>query len=639
MHYRLQDLIDVQQFQSLQDRLNQIYAFPSAIIDNDGNILTATCWQDICTKFHRVNKLSEKECIKSDRYILDHLHEAAPAVSYQCPHGLIDNATPIIIEGVHYGNFFTGQFFLEKPDLSFFREQARKYGFDEASYLDAVKKVPIWTMEQLHSYLFFIKGLIEVISSVGLKKLRETEAKRQIQASEERLRTILQTAMDGFWMVDTQGRILEVNETYCQMSGYREQELLVMRVADLEAVESTDDIAARIQKIVAHGENRFESQHRRKDGSTFDVESSVQYRPIEGGRIVVFLRDITERKQTEEKIKQRERQLSESQRVAKLGNWDLDLVSRKLEWSDQTYRLFDRDPKGYVPSADEFTRLMHPDDRATALAIAAAAFESDATPYHVEARIINDSGREWVMEAFGVVRRDSSGKALGIFGTAQDMSDRKKAENLIQRSLEEKTVLLKEIHHRVKNNMQVIYSLLNLQAKSISDRKTRSLLDEARNRVYSMALIHEKLYGSADLAYIDFKEYLTSLVSGIAKTYKPHDVVLSVDMEPLTLDVNAGIPCGLIVNELVSNSLKYAFPDRKKGTVKVGINRNSEGNHVLFVADNGVGFPEAFDFRNTTSLGLQLVNVLTGQINGKIELSKAEGTAFSITFPGTAENR
>ena len=127
----------------LQDRLNKIYAFPSAIIDNDGNILTATCWQDICTKFHRVHKESEKECIRSDQYILDHLHEAAPAVSYRCPHGFIDNATPIIIEGVHYGNFFTGQFLLEEPDLVFFKERARKYGGDEESYVDAVRKVPI----------------------------------------------------------------------------------------------------------------------------------------------------------------------------------------------------------------------------------------------------------------------------------------------------------------------------------------------------------------------------------------------------------------------------------------------------------------------------------------------------------------
>ena len=219
----------------------------------------------------------------------------------------------------------------------------------------------------------------------------------------------------------------------------------------------------------------------------------------------------------------------------------------------------------------------------------------------------------------------------------RDITDRKRAEEQIQRSLKEKEVLLKEIHHRVKNNMQVIYSLLNLQAKSIADTTIRAMFEDARNRVNSMALIHEKLYQSKDLAHINFKEYLQNLVAGIADTYKRRDVVLSVDMEPIALDVNVGIPCGLIVNELVSNSFKYAFPEGRNGMVKVGIKRNSEGNYVLTVADNGIGFPATVDFRNTPSLGLQLVNVLTGQINGSIELSKAEGTTFRITFPGMNE--
>ena len=198
MAMKIQDFINIEQFQMLQDRLNELFPFPSAIIDNDGNMLTATAPQGICSEFHRQNHECKKECLKSHQYILDHIHEVNPAVTYRCPLGLIDNAAPIIIGGVHYGNFFTGQFFLEPPDLNFFRAQAKKYGFDEMAYLEAVQKVPIRTQEQLNNYLFFIKALIEIISGIGMKNLKEIETWNRIQESEERCRTILQTAIDGF---------------------------------------------------------------------------------------------------------------------------------------------------------------------------------------------------------------------------------------------------------------------------------------------------------------------------------------------------------------------------------------------------------------------------------------------------------
>jgi PAS domain S-box-containing protein len=187
MDYKLDNILDIPLLQSLQDKLNLVYSFPSAIIDNEGTVLTAVAWQDVCTKFHRQNPECLKECIKSDRYILEHLHEANPAVSYKCPHGLIDNATPIIIDGKHMGNFFTGQFFLEKPDLDFFRQQAKKYDFDEKAYLEAVEKVPVWNMEKLRLYLDFIKGFIEIIAGLGYKNLVEIETRKALKEGEERL--------------------------------------------------------------------------------------------------------------------------------------------------------------------------------------------------------------------------------------------------------------------------------------------------------------------------------------------------------------------------------------------------------------------------------------------------------------------
>lgn len=302
MKYSLQDLIDIEHFQELQNRLNEIYSFPSSIIDNDGHILTATAWQEICTKFHRQSKEAQKICIKSDQYIKDHIHEAHPTLTYRCPHGLVDNATPIIIDGVHYGNFFTGQFFLEEPNLEFFQAQAQKYGFDEKAYLQAVKKVPIWTKKQLDNYLFFIQGLIAVISETGLKRLREIEHRKQIEKSENRYRSILKASLDGYWLMDTKGKLLEVNDAYCRMSGYSEKELLSMYISDFEIIETPELVSQHMKNVVLKKSDRFESKHRRKDGTVFDVEVSLQFRPEEGGQCFCFLRDITDRKSLQDRL-------------------------------------------------------------------------------------------------------------------------------------------------------------------------------------------------------------------------------------------------------------------------------------------------------------------------------------------------
>ena len=305
MKRKLQDVIDIEQFQMLQDRLNEIYSFPSAIIDNDGKVLTATGWQDVCTKFHRQNSECEKECIKSDQYISSHLHEANPAVSYQCPHGLIDNATPIIIEGVHYGNFFTGQFFLEPPNLNFFRAQAKRYGFDEEAYLEAVKKVPIWTEEQLNSYLFFIKGLIEVISAIGRKSLHELETLKRMRESEERYRTLFTRANEGIFVISTEGKLVDVNESLARMHGYSTQEMLQMSLKDFDTPETIQKAPERLRRLLAGEALTFEVEHYHKDGHVFPLEVSASLISSGGESYVQsFHRDITERKRAEEKIKE-----------------------------------------------------------------------------------------------------------------------------------------------------------------------------------------------------------------------------------------------------------------------------------------------------------------------------------------------
>lgn len=219
------------------------------------------------------------------------------------------------------------------------------------------------------------------------------------------------------------------------------------------------------------------------------------------------------------------------------------------------------------------------------------------------------------------------------FEMAIDVTERNRAMAQLTASLKEKEVLLKEIHHRVKNNMQVISSMLRLQASYIDDPHAHELFLECQNRVKSMALIHEKLYQSQDLARIDFADYLRNLMNHLFRSYSGRsDISLNIEVSDVRLGVDTGIPCGLIVNELVSNALKHAFPDGRSGQITVSLQRTN-GTYVLSVKDDGVGFPKDVDFRNTPSLGLQLVNTLTTQLEGEVELiSNGQGTEFRITF-------
>ncbi|MGD1713553.1 PAS domain S-box protein [Dapis sp. BLCC M172] len=223
-----------------------------------------------------------------------------------------------------------------------------------------------------------------------------------------------------------------------------------------------------------------------------------------------------------------------------------------------------------------------------------------------------------------------------IQAVIRDITERKRNEEQIKASLAEKEVLLKEIHHRVKNNLQVISSLLRLQSRYIEDENVMEMLKESQNRVRSMALVHEHLYQSKDLSRIDFSEYIRNLASHIFKAYevKTRGVKLNVKVVPVFLNIDTVVPCGLIINELVSNSLKYAFPEESLGDIFIDLNydHNNENKFILQVGDNGIGFPEGLDYKNSGSLGLRLVFSLVRQLKGEIERVNAVGTVFKITF-------
>jgi PAS domain S-box-containing protein len=451
MNYKLEDIIDIPLLQSLQEKLNLVYSFPSAIIDNEGNVLTAVAWQDICTKFHRTNPECEKECIKSDQYILEHLSEANPAVSYQCPHGMIDNATPIIIDGNHLGNFFTGQFFLEKPNLEFFKKQAKKYGFEEKAYLEAVKKVPVWTKEKLYLYLDFIKGFIEIIAGLGLKTLKDIETRKIIKESEERNRAMISNISDVIGIIGPDGFMKYKSSNIEKHFGWQPQELIGtngfsnVHPDDLERIK--EEFFALIEKV--NSSVTLEYRYKCKDGSYKPIELTAKNLvsdPVING-VLLNYHDISERKNNEYELKKAKERIEESEErynlamdATKDGIFDWNLETGEIYYSPQWKRLLGYNNDELPNDFSVWEKLTAPEDVKSSWKMQQEVINKQRDRFEMEFRMKHKDGH-WVdiLSRANVVF-DSNGKASRMVGTHIDISDRKKVEAELKRAKEKAEV-------------------------------------------------------------------------------------------------------------------------------------------------------------------------------------------------------
>ncbi len=300
MDYKLKDLLDVPRLRELLDTMDEIHSMPSAVIDIEGNILTATAWQDICTKFHRVNPDTEKKCIESDTHIGAELDKEMPHVIYRCPMGLVDAATPIIIEGNHLGNVFTGQLFMAPPDEEYFINQARQYEFDENDYLAAMRRVPFFPEEKLHKNLAFIHSLTQMLAEQGLQHKRQCEAENALREREKLYRNLFANAGEGIFTISTEGRLIEVNESFAKMHGYSYLEMQRMELKELDTPETFCLAPERIRRLLAGEILTFEVEHYHKDGHVFPLEVTANLVSSGGESFIqCFHRDISERRQAE----------------------------------------------------------------------------------------------------------------------------------------------------------------------------------------------------------------------------------------------------------------------------------------------------------------------------------------------------
>jgi PAS domain S-box-containing protein len=349
------------------------------------------------------------------------------------------------------------------------------------------------------------------------------------------------------------------------------------------------------------------------------------------------LSDITERRRADEALRKSRQDLDRAQEVGKIGSWRLDVRRNVLTWSDENHRIFGV-LSGTPLTYESFLEIVHPDDRRYVNSQWTAGLHG--APYDIEHRLLVAGQVKWVREK-AYLEFDAAGELLGGFGITQDITERKRGEQELRESeerlrisLEEKEVLLREIHHRVKNNLQVISSLLSLQANELQSPDLRPVFRDMEQRVRSMALVHEQLYQSVDLGRVEFAEYAKSLLTYLWRAHEAtaSNIKLNLNLETVLLTVNKAVPAGLILNELVTNALKHAFSDRTGEEVTVTMRRGPEGRVSLAVRDNGQGFPEEFDWKQTRSLGLRLVQMLAGQLHAALEVSSRGGTEFKITF-------
>ncbi len=483
------------------------------------------------------------------------------------------------------------------------------------------------------------------------------EAEKALQESEELFRALVNNANDAIFLHEMQkdgapGQYLMVNDVACSLLGYTRDELLTMSPFEVITPTHAMNIPAINREVALRGSATFDATYRNKDGTEINVEINTHLFELHGRKVsLAIARDNTDRKLAEDAMQTAYFELEQKvdERTAELSRLTINLrdeiaernrVMEALRISEEKYRslveqsndlVFHINEQGILTyispnilsilglKAEEIignspTRFMPEPSQGGFYRLHERNISLRTPVTGIELAFYDKERKLHVFEINGTPHFSHDETFVGFSGIARDITDRKALQDQISTSLKEKEILLKEIHHRVKKNMQVISSLLSLQAKMIKDDKSREAIKESQNRVMSIALVHEKLYQSESLAKIDYSEYLRKMVKNLLDSYsvQPGKIDLVIEAGDIVLPINKAIPVSLIINELLSNSLKYAFPKGEAGVVGISFKREGE-QYFLNVWDTGVGLPAGFTWDKSDTLGLQLVSSLVGR--------------------------
>jgi PAS domain S-box-containing protein len=476
-----------------------------------------------------------------------------------------------------------------------------------------------------------ITGYVSVNRDITDRKRMEEALKE----NEEKYRLYFENISDVIYFLDTDFRLLSISPTVEKILGYKPEELIGKQVQDMnvlapEYLQAAFSNGTRVISGESIPPSIYEFIARDGTRKLGEVSGAPLIRDGKVIGIISVARDITERRKMEIALKASEKKYST---LVEKGNDGIVIIQDHLlkfinpvmaEISG--FSMNDVIGKPFIDFVSSPFRELVNDMYAKRLM-------GEEIPNKYEVELISKHGKMIPVEInASLIEYEGKPADMAII---RDITERKLTEKEIKKSLKEKEMLLSEIYHRVKNNMQIITSLLRLQSRHVREEEYREMFKESQNRIISMSLVHEKLYQSKDLTQIDFNDYIRDLIKGLFQSYGANkgNIALNIYVNTISLGIDFAIPCGLIINELVTNSLKHAFPDGRKGEIKIVLHSTDENMIELVVGDNGIGIPEDMDFKITKTLGLHLVTMLAeNQLHGDINLNRNKGTEFIIKF-------
>jgi PAS domain S-box-containing protein len=480
--------------------------------------------------------------------------------------------------------------------------------------------------------------LAEETNALLEKEIQERkETEQRLWETQMFTTNMFNSSLDMIMASDRNNLITQVNNSVLKTFGYKTEEVIGLHPRQLYASE--EDFELVRLSLLDKGTFSGEIKNIRTNGEHFTSFLSASVLRNTQGRIIGTMgisRDITEALQSQQKIREQDAKIrSIFDNAANMLIWTIDrdynLVSFNTNFSDVLFAHFGLKPDLGMNIAEILKPLMKEDLFNYSIQSFVKTFNGQTSELEGPFKTKNNS-TIWI-ETFlnPIFMEDGSVKEISCI--SHEITEKKANESQIRQSLKEKEVLLKEVHHRVKNNLQVISSILNLQSSYVKDDQTLSILRESQNRIKSMSYIHESLYQTKNFSSINFSEYIANLSNNLFHSYQIFDnfIDLKLKVEPVDLNLDQAIPCGLIVNELITNALKYAFKGKKKGEIFIGISEKGKTISIR-IEDNGMGLPAGFDYLKTETLGLQLVVTLVEQLDGKLEMKSEKGTKYLITF-------